>query len=449
MRKSGHRRRKQTNEDSSFCDLCVTFASAASVGPFFTPYTRPFMADPQVPRTTWLMLLALCTAFMLSQAYRTVAAMMATQLQGEFDLSLQQLGVFAGAFHLAFGAMQLFMGVGIDLHGVRRTVLIAFPLAIAGSIVSALAPGYGLLLLGQVLVGIGCAPAFLVCTVFIARRFPEHRFAAVSGLAMGVGGLGLLLTGTPLAWLVHVHSWRAGFAVLALGSALAWLAIFVWVRETPPHAHAVNRESALQALRRFGALFGQPHTLGIVALGAVTYASFITLRGLWLGPLLIERYGFSLVQSGNVALAVSLVGLFGPPVFGRLDPKQPARRRHWIVTLTLLMAGLFVLLAFAPSALVCVAASIAVGFLCGFIVLQYADVRAAYPQALTGRAMAVFTMAMFLGIALMQWITGVVASAAKAHQVEPFIAVLLTVSVLLAAGATAFAGLPAAPGPKA
>jgi MFS family permease len=402
------------------------------------------MTEPTVSRATWLMLLALCTAFMLSQAFRTVAAMMATQLQADFGLSPQQLGLFAGAFHFAFGAMQLFMGIGIDLHGVRRTVLTAFPLALLGSVLSALAPNFTLLVLGQVLVGIGCAPAFLVCTVFIARRFPSHRFAAVSGLAMGIGGLGLLLTGTPLAWLVQARSWRAGFGVLAAGSALAWLAIFLFVRETPPHAHAATRESPWQALRRFGALFGQPHTLGIVALGAVTYASFITLRGLWLGPLLIERYGLTLVQSGNVALAVSLVGLFGPPVFGRLDPKNALERRRWIVTLTLVMAGLFVLLALAPTASPSIAASLAVGFLCGYIVLQYADVRAAYPEALTGRAMAVFTMAMFLGIALMQWITGIVASVAKARGGEPFTAVLLTVAALLAAGAIAFVSLPAA-----
>ena len=402
------------------------------------------MTEQTIPRTTWLMLLALCTAFMLSQAYRTVAAMMATQLQSDFGLSPQQLGLFAGAFHFAFGAMQLFMGIGIDLHGVRRTVLSAFPIAIAGSIISALAPGYPLLVLGQVLVGVGCAPAFLVCTVFIARRFPPNRFAAVSGLALGIGGLGLLLTGTPLAWLVHERSWRAGFAVLAVGSALAWLAIFCFVRETPPHAHAASRESPWQALRRFGSLFGQPHTLGIIALGAVTYASFIALRGLWLGPLLIERYGLSLVQSGNVALAVSLVGLFGSPVFGRLDPKNAIKRRRWIIALTLSMAGLFVVLAFAPGAWLSIAVSVALGFLSGYVVLQYADVRAAYPEALTGRAMAVFTMAMFLGIALMQWVTGLVASIAKAQGVEPFTAVLLTVAALLTAGAAAFVALPQA-----
>jgi hypothetical protein len=38
------------------------------------------------------------------------------------------------------------------------------------------------------------------------------------------------------------------------------------------------------------------------------------------------------------------------------------------------------------------------GLVSGYIVLQYADVRSAYPAAMTGRAMAVFTMAMFLGV---------------------------------------------------
>jgi predicted MFS family arabinose efflux permease len=396
-------------------------------------------------RVLWLMLLALCSAFMLSQAYRTVAAMMATQLQADLSLSPQQLGVFAAAFHFAFGALQLFMGVGIDLHGVRRTVLTAFPLAIAGSLLSALAPNFGWVVLGQVLIGVGCAPAFLVCTVFIARHFPAGRFAAISGLTMGVGGLGLLLTGTPLAWLVQTYSWRAGFVVLAAGAALAWLLIFWQVREPAPAARARPQESLWQAVRQFGLLLRRPHTLGIVALGAVTYASFITLRGLWLGPLLVERLNFSLIEGGHVALAASLLSLFGPPLFGRIDPGERTRRR-WIVAFTLLMALLLLVLAFSHAALVNVAILVLLGFLSGYIVLQYADVRSAYAPEQTGRALAIFTMAMFLGIALMQWLTGMVATLAKAHGVETFTAVLLCEAALLGAGALAFARLPVARG---
>jgi len=392
-------------------------------------------------RVAWLMLLALCTAFMLSQAYRTAAAILAPELQARLGFSPQQLGVFAAAFHFAFGAMQLFMGVGIDLHGVRRTVLAVFPLAIAGALLSALTDHFGLLVLGQVLIGVGCAPAFLVCTVFIARCFSASRFAAVSGLAMGIGGLGMLLTGTPLAWLVQAYSIRVGFAMLAVLSVLAWLVVYVVVREPAVPRPAGARASLWQVVRQFGQLLRLPQTLGIMALSAVTYASFITLRGLWLGPLLVERFHFSLIESGHVALAVSLVSLVGPPLFGRIDPGVATRRR-WIVGYTLLMAALFVLLALTHVVLLSLGLLVLTGFLCGYIVLQYADVRSAYPESQIGRAMAVFTMAMFLGIALMQWATGVVATFAKAHGVDAFTAVLLSVAVLLMAGAAAFAKLP-------
>src|SRR5690606_23083828 len=126
-------------------------------------------APPQ--GTLWFMLLALLSAFALSQAYRTVTAIMASGLQAEFGLTPASLGAFAGLFGLSFGITQFFMGIGMDLYGLRRTVLSAFPIAIAGALVSAWAPGYGWLMLGQLLIGVGCAPAFLACTMFISRHF--------------------------------------------------------------------------------------------------------------------------------------------------------------------------------------------------------------------------------------------------------------------------------------
>ncbi|MES2941629.1 MAG: MFS transporter [Pseudomonadota bacterium] len=397
-------------------------------------------------RPLWAMLFALTTAFALSQAWRTVAAMMAAPLQAEFALNAQALGLFAGVFHFAFGAMQLLMGIGIDLHGVRRTVLVAFPVAIVGSLLSALSGSYGWLLLGQVLIGIGCAPAFLACNVFIARHFPAQRFSAISGLILGLGGIGMLLTGTPLAWLIQATSWRWGFAALGGLAALAWLLIWRLVYE-PVQAGVESspaKESPGEALRKFGALFLLPHTLGIVLLGCVGYASFITLRGLWLGPLLMQRHDFSLMQSGNVALVMSLASLLGPPLFGRFDP-GPLQRRRWIAGFTWLLAGLFAIFALTHNTLIDVLGPVVIGLLSGYMVLQYADVRAAYPAALTGRALAVFTMSMFLGVAAMQWLTGIVASVAAAHGFEPFTTVLAAISMLLAAGALAFLALPQPP----
>jgi hypothetical protein len=53
---------------------------------------------------------------------------------------------------------------------------------------------------------------------------------------------------------------------------------------------------------------------------------------------------------------------------------------------------------------------------------------------------------MFLGVAVMQWFTGLIASIAKSQGAEIFAPVLLTIAALLLIGAAAFAWLPKAPG---
>jgi predicted MFS family arabinose efflux permease len=320
-------------------------------------------------------------------------------------------------------------------------VLAVFPLAIIGALVTASADSYAVLLLGQALTGIGCAPAFLVCTVFVARQFPADRFASVNGAALGIGSVGLLLTGTPLAWMIEAWGWRAGFVGLAACAALAWLAILLLVQEAPLPTEGAARIDIVQALKGYGELFRLPHTLGIIGLAVFTYASFLSLRGLWLGPLLIDRYGFSLVQSGNVALGISLLGMLGPPLFGRLDPGDATRRR-WIIGYTLACAAIFALMALHLGAALEVLLALAIGVVSGYIVLQYADVKSAYPVHMTGRAMAVFTMAMFLGVALMQWLTGLAASAAELLRVETYTAVLGSIAGFLVLGTLLFHWLP-------
>ena len=393
------------------------------------------------------MLLALAAGFTLSQAFRTVAAIMGPSLIAQLQLSPQQLGLWAATFHFSFGLMQLVMGVSIDLFGVRRTILWAFPLAVLGAVLSANAPSFGWLLLGQVMIGTGCAPAFLVCTVFISRYFPADRFTAVSGLVMSISGVGVLATATPLAWLIEVSDWRWGFGVLAALGALAWAGMWWLVREPAPTATSTApRPTPWQATLELLTLFRLPHTAGLVAYAAVAYAGFITLRGLWLGPLLIERHGFSLVQTGNVALAMTLGGMLSPALFGRLDPGGE-RRIRWLLGFALLAAGLLAVMAVAHSAALDVGLAIAYGALSGYGLLQYGYVRDAYPAEMRGRALSLFTMAMFLGIALMQWLTGVAASLTKAVGGEPFSAALLTMAAMLALGALAFWKLPRAPTP--
>jgi predicted MFS family arabinose efflux permease len=401
---------------------------------------------PAVSRAPlWLMVAALTSIFAMSQAYRTLPAIVANAIEAEFHLSAQAIGFFAGAFHLSFGLMQLFVGVALDRYGPKWTVTVFFSVGVLGAILCAAAPNFALLITGQILLGIGSAPAFLAVLLFIAQAFPPNRFTSISGYAMSFGGLGMLATATPLAFVVQTWSWRASFILLAIASTLALIIAFVLVRERPSRAYAKS-ESLADAFRQAALLFKAPQTAGILILGAITYSSLLALRGLWIVPLFVQRHDFTLVQTGNVVLILSVAMLLSPMLFGRIDPGV-RWRRPLIVTGALVSAALILILGWAEprSAAADIVLTLVIGLVSGFIILQYADVRASYPQDVAGRALAIFTMAMFLGVALVQWLTGLVAGFVIARGQEPLFAVHATLAILLVAASTAFVALPRAP----
>jgi MFS family permease len=401
-------------------------------------------ARPVSSRTPlWLMVAALTSIFAMSQAYRTLPAIVANAIEGEFHLSAQAIGFFAGAFHLSFGLMQLFVGVALDRYGPKWTVTVFFSVAVLGAILCAAAPNFAVLIAGQILLGIGSAPAFLAVLLFIGQVYPPKRFTSISGYAMSFGGLGMLATATPLAFVVQTWSWRASFALLAIGSVLALVATFLLVRDKP-RANAAT-ETLGTAFRHAALLFRAPQTAGILVLGAITYSSMLALRGLWIVPLFVQRHDFTLVQAGNVVLILSVAMLLSPMIFGRIDPGVRWRRR-FIVACALVSAGLILGLGSAAprSAAADIALTLAIGLVSGFIILQYADVRASYRPEVAGRALAIFTMAMFLGVAIVQYLTGLVAGFVIAHGQEPLFAVHATLGLLLVAASAAFVALPRA-----
>jgi len=178
-----------------------------------------------------------------------------------------------------------------------------------------------------------------------------------------------------------------------------------------------------------------------VAYALVAYATYITIRGLWLGPLLVQRFDFSLVQSGNVAFAMTAASIGSPMLFGRIAPGGRGRQ-HWLIALAVLAALLVAAMALVRVAWVDALLAIVFGLMSGYMVLQYGYVHASYPPEVRGRALSLLTMAMFLGVSLMQPVSGMAASLAPSVGLEPFTAALLSMSALLLAGAFAFWKLP-------
>ena len=120
----------------------------------------------------------------------------------------------------------------------------------------------------------------------------------------------------------------------------------------------------------------------------------------------------SLLSAGNVALLVSISMIIGPAVIGHFDPSDKTRPTVMTVMALAIAATIGALAIFDGLSLwLDVLLCVALGFLSGSFILAYTEARSSYPPELTGRGLTALNMSFFLGAAVAQSISGVIAAA--------------------------------------
>ncbi|MFT4083498.1 MAG: Bcr/CflA family efflux MFS transporter [Nocardioides sp.] len=170
----------------------------------------------------------------------TVSPLATDMYLPEFPRITEALGVGSStvqatltAYLLPFALCQLVFGAFSDAHGRRRFVIGGSISLVLGSVVCALAPTAGLLILGRLLQGFGGAAASVSGRAMVADLLDGRR-AARAYIAMGtVAALGPILAPSLGAWIGALAGWRAIFWTIGL-TQLALLGIAFSVAETLP-----------------------------------------------------------------------------------------------------------------------------------------------------------------------------------------------------------------------
>jgi predicted MFS family arabinose efflux permease len=333
---------------------------------------------------------------------RTLPAVMADALMADLGVAPDALAAITAAYHWSFALMQVPLGVALDRYGVKRTALAIMCVALAGALLAAAARGPGTMLLAQVLMGAGTAGGLLAPMTYAARALDPARFGLWSGIVLGVGNTGMLLSATPAAWLTEVAGWRAGFLAGAGVEAAAILAVLALLpQEAPAPTGRTIGQDAREVLR----LFASAALRAPVIIALVSFSATVAVRGLWGGPWLMG-HGLDRIGAGNALLALTVALAVGPFVAGALDQ---GGRRGALVALGHGLAGMALAAALLLPALA-VAPLVAFGLLVSTQALVFAITRAAVPKALTGRALSAVNLSFFLGAAVLQPMSGLAAA---------------------------------------
>lgn len=360
-----------------------------------------------------LSVLALTLGHVFSNAVRTLPAMAADVLQHDLGITADGLATLTGAFPAAFALAMLPVGVALDRYGVKRTALTLLAVAAVGALLGAAAHGPWSMLLGQVVLGIGCSGMLMCPVTYAAKNLPPQKFGLWGGVIQAFGNTGMLLSASPLALLVDHAGWRAGYLACALLAVGAATAVAIVVREARAAPHA--RRGMAEDLRDVVTLTLSRDIRGPVVIAFASFAAVLGVRGLWGGPWLMEVKGLARVPAGHVLLACTVALIIGPALAGMLERRFQRHRRALLVAghigaaaaILLILAGGRLGWGVAADAVLL----FAFGLTISLQVICFALVRAAVPPERVGRALSAMNMSFFGGAAVLQAASGVAASA--------------------------------------
>ncbi|WP_440976086.1 MFS transporter [Pseudoxanthomonas winnipegensis] len=292
------------------------------------------MSDPQrIHPGIWALA---ANAFAIGVAEFVVVGVLPA-IAGDLHVPLARAGGLVGVYALAL-AIGTPLIVLISARVPRKPLLLALvTVFLAGNLVSALSPGYAMLLAGRVLTALAHGSFFAIGATVAARLAPPGQ--ASRAISLMFAGLTLaMVIGVPLGSLIgNVLGWRLPFFAVAALAALAWLATARWVP-------VLGTPAAGNARAQLAALCCVP----ILAMMAVTVcgfgASFAAFT--FITPILTGITGFS-VHTANLFLVVFGVAT----LVGNLAGGRWAARLGWPLALQRMLVGVVLVLATLALAL--------------------------------------------------------------------------------------------------
>jgi MFS family permease len=393
-------------------------------------------------RALILALVALACGHMLSTLLRTIPAISLDLMAADFHMEPQALASLTSVYHFAFAAAQIPVGAAMDRFGVRPVSLSLLGGTVFGAVASGFATGPESFAFGQLLLGVATSGMLMCPMTLAAKQLSAARFGLWSGAILSIGNIGMLLSSSPLAFVVDHYGWRAGFWISALGGLVVALAVFALVPNQPAeHKDSSSPLSQMIEVLRLG--LSRP-LRGLIALALVSLATSLVLRGLWGGPWLMQVKGLSRVEAGNQLGAFTLAMIVGPLLIGMID-RRVGRRRELVAGAHLAGAMLLALMAlgaphYAVSALFGVPVMppqydlvlfVLIGLATSAQPLLFGMSRQLVDAQVAGKALAAVNLAFFLGAALMQSVTGAVAALAGLPAVLLFMAAMLLLGTLI------------------
>lgn len=296
------------------------------------------MEQVQTPRW-WAVVAVMIGIFLLVTAEQLPIGLL-SQVASSMGVSPGMAGlmVTVPGMVAAFSAPLLPVAVGRLDRRIMLTVLMM--VMVLGSVLSAFASSFSLLLAARALVGLSIGGFWAVAGSIAPRLVPEAQVPKAMTMIFG-GVAAASVLGVPLGTLLgDLSNWRVAFGALGGLSLLTAIALWCWLPPLPPREPVRLRVLAQQFSNR--GVRVAVLTTGFVVVGHFAAYTFIS-------PILQEISGISQRHVSSLLLLYGAAGIMGNIAAGMFAGRHPYRAVLVIPSLLLIVVAVFPLLGVQPS----------------------------------------------------------------------------------------------------
>lgn len=357
----------------------------------------------------WLIVCCGMLFYCYNYFLRVSPGVMQDELSAAFHINATAFGTLAGLYYWSYTPMQLPAGMIYDKFGVRFVLSAALLTATLGLWVFISTDHYVTAAIGRLMIGAGCAFAYIGTLKLASLWLPANRFAFVAGLATAAGMTSGAMAQQYLTRATqYINYHDALFSVLIVGVVLSVIVISC-VRNRPvslskEFSNPTDTKNLLNDLRL---VFTNKQMWLIGIIGCLVYLPSSVFLDTWGVPYLKGVYGLTKAEAVNTIGYTFYGWIIAGPLVGAISDKLKLRKLP--LALTGFFAAVFLCVIFyGPQFEIKTLNYIffLVGFCCGAHSICFALGKENNPIHLSGTAVAVTNMLIMAGGMICQPLAG-------------------------------------------
>jgi len=381
----------------------------------------------KVRQLAWTIWGVALTAQLLCQFHRVAGSVVVDRIMAEFAITAATIGGVLAMYFYVYAAMQFPSGVLADYLGPRKTLTFGCLAAGIGSVIFGLSASIKVLYIGRFLLSLGVSVIFVSVLKIQTQWFSSRLFGRISSLTMCLGMGGGLLGTTPMALLVISAGWRLSFELMGFLSFMVCVACWLVIRNRPqdlglpspaeierlevsPTVSAFTEDMGTMDFgRRVRVLVTNRYIWPPFLIGIGSYGTLLVFQGAWGIPYLMQIYSMTRHSAGNL-IFLTMIGFMAGTIMTAFA-SDVLQRRKWPsiicafaylatwITLTLWNGG-------KPPVTALYLICFLMGFFAGFVILIVTCIKEVVPPLVSGMAMGLVNMSVFVSAATLQMLFG-------------------------------------------